>query len=127
MFLVQGDAKTILYTGDIRAEKWWVDALVRNPIILPYAYGSKRIDKVYLDTTFASRDEKYRQFPSKADGVAELLSKVLSYPSDTVFHLHAWTFGYEDVWITLSNELQSQVRKIASRGRNTPDFNRRSI
>ena len=29
---------------------------------------------------------------------------------DTVFHFHAWTFGYEDVWVALSNALQTQVR-----------------
>ena len=26
----------MFYTGDIRAEKWWVDALVRHPVLVPY-------------------------------------------------------------------------------------------
>ncbi|PVH94753.1 hypothetical protein DM02DRAFT_675983 [Periconia macrospinosa] len=90
MFLIEGDGKAILYTGDIRAETWWVNSLVQNPILLPYTLGPKVLDCIYLDTT-------------------ELLQKVSSYPDDTVFYFHSWTFGYENVWIALSNFLQSRV------------------
>lgn len=86
-----------------------MNSLIRNPVILPYTHGQKRLDKIYLDTTFASTKDNCRSFPTKADGLKELLEKVSMYPIDTVFHLHAWTFGYEDVWITLSNALRSQV------------------
>ena len=91
------------------AEPWWVNSLIRNPVILPYTHGIKRLDKIYLDTTFASKKNHYRKFPTKAEGLKELLEKVSKYPVDTVFHLHAWTFGYEDVWIALSSALRSQV------------------
>ncbi|KAG8533820.1 uncharacterized protein KY384_001561 [Bacidia gigantensis] len=109
MFLIQDVSKTVLYTGDIRSEPWWVETLTRHPVIIPYAHGLKTIDRIYLDTTFATKDEKYRQFPSKAGGIAELLEKVFSYPADTVFHFLAWTFGYEDVWRALSHALNSQI------------------
>ncbi|GES61483.1 DNA repair protein [Aspergillus terreus] len=109
MFLVEGDGKAILYTGDIRAEPWWVNSLVRHPILLPYTLGSKRLDKIYLDSTFARASHIYRTFPSKAEGLAELLQKVASYPDDTIFYFRAWTFGYEEVWMALSSFLNSKI------------------
>ncbi|KAL9099666.1 MAG: hypothetical protein Q9163_004867 [Psora crenata] len=108
MFLIQDEARAILYTGDIRSEPWWVETLLRNPVIIPYAQGLRRLDKIYLDTTFATKDRLYRRFPSKAKGLGELLQKVLQYPRETKFHFHAWTFGYEEVWIALSNAISSQ-------------------
>ena len=77
--------------------------------MLPYTIGPKCLDKIYLDTTFAVDNNLYRNFPSKANGLKELLNKVSAYPANTVFHFHAWTFGYEEVWIALAAALQSQV------------------
>ncbi|KAF2680975.1 hypothetical protein K458DRAFT_344171 [Lentithecium fluviatile CBS 122367] len=109
MFLIEGDGKAVLYTGDIRAEKWWVNSLVQNPVLFPYTHGFRRLDCMYLDTTFATKSMPYRDFPSKADGIKELLDKVQVYPNDTVFYFHSWTFGYENVWIALSNFLGSRI------------------
>lgn len=109
MFLIEDPQCAILYTGDVRSETWWINSLVRNPIILPYTLGAKRLDKLYLDTTFATKDGRYRRFPSKAAGIKELLEKVSRYPQHTVFHFHAWTLGYEDVWIALSSVLDTRV------------------
>jgi DNA cross-link repair 1C protein len=109
MFLIQGHGDAILYTGDVRSEMWWVNSLVQNPILLPYTLGDKRLDTIYLDTTFATKSEPYREFPSKADGLCELLQKVERYPKDTKFYIESWTFGYENVWIALSALLGSQI------------------
>ncbi|KAG8423367.1 hypothetical protein J3458_000268 [Metarhizium acridum] len=105
MFLIEGQGKAILYTGDIRAEPWFVNALVRNPCILEYTCGLKALDKIYLDTSFLADIP----FQTKSEGIADLLAKVQRYPEDTVFHLQAWTFGYEDVWIALSKALNSRI------------------
>lgn len=91
------------------AEAWWVNNLVRNPIFVPYTLGKRRLDRIYLDTTFALRSDIYRTFPSKAEGIQELLEKLQAYPEDTTFYLRAWTFGYEDVWLALSAALGTQV------------------
>jgi DNA cross-link repair 1C protein len=116
MFLIEGQGKAVLYTGDIRSEPWWVNQLVQNPILVPYAECLKTIDCIYLDTTFASKSDCYREFPSKADGLKEMLRKVSQYPSDTTFfYVEAWTFGYENVWIALSSLLNSQVHLDAYR------------
>jgi hypothetical protein len=117
MFLIEGNGKAILYTGDIRAETWWVNSIVQNPVLLPYTYGSRRLDCIYLDTTFATKSEPYREFSSKAEGIRELLEKIARYPKDTIFYFHSWTFGYENVWIALSAFLKSQIHLDPYRGR----------
>ncbi|KAK6436667.1 hypothetical protein LTR95_007139 [Oleoguttula sp. CCFEE 5521] len=46
MFLIEGNGKAILYTGDIRSEIWWVNALTRHPILIPYArFNGKKLIK----------------------------------------------------------------------------------
>ncbi|KAJ4855696.1 beta-lactamase superfamily domain-containing protein [Trichoderma breve] len=80
MFLIEGQGKAILYTGDT-------------------------IDTIYLDTSFVDDIP----FQTKAEGIAQLLHKVTRYPKDTVFYIQAWTYGYEDVWIALSKALNSPI------------------
>ncbi|MCJ1439325.1 hypothetical protein MMC27_008717 [Xylographa pallens] len=109
MFLIDNARNAILYTGDIRAEPWWVNAIAREPVLIPYALGLRRLNKIYLDTTFATKNDSYRHFSTKAEGLQELLLKVDAYPSDTVFHFNAWTFGYEAVWSALAAALRSQI------------------
>ena len=109
MFLIEDDARAILYTGDIRAEPWWVNALVRTPAMIPYTAGHRQLDCIYLDTTFASHADIHKHFPTKAEGLAELLAKISESPKDAIFYFRAWTLGYEDVWKLLSNFLDSQV------------------
>ena len=93
----------------VSAESWWVNSLIRNPILIPYTFGNKRLDKLYLDSTFAVTSNMYREFPSKAEGLAELLRKIEKYPDDAIFYFRAWTFGYEDVWVALSGALGTSV------------------
>ena len=111
-FLIEGDGKAVFYSGDVRAEGWWMESLLRSPFMLPFTcVGSRRLDCVYLDTTFATKGEggMYKEFPSKAEGLRDLVEKVGNYPRDTVFYYDAWTFGYEDVWQVLATVLDSKV------------------
>jgi DNA cross-link repair 1C protein len=109
MFLIQDNSKAILYTGDVRAEPWWVDSLVQNPFLLPFACSLKQLDCIYLDTTFSTHDNAYRHFPTKAEGLKELLTKVGEFPKDTTFYFRAWTLGYEQVWAALSSALTCRI------------------
>jgi len=104
--VIEGDGKAVLYTGDVRCEPWFVNSLARNPLVLEYASGIKTLDKIYLDTSFTSDVV----FQTKSQGIEELLRKIAKYPTDTVFHFQAWTYGYEDVWVALSKALDSPVR-----------------
>ncbi|KAL1794999.1 hypothetical protein ACET3X_006815 [Alternaria dauci] len=117
MFLIEGNGKAILYTGDVRAEEWWINSIVQNPVLLPYSLGNRTLDCMYLDTTFATKKKPYRQFPSKAQGIQELLGKVSEYAHDTIFYFHSWTFGYENVWIALSAFLDSRIHLDEYRAR----------
>ncbi|CAO1605635.1 hypothetical protein XANCAGTX0491_009143 [Xanthoria calcicola] len=109
MFLIEDNSKAILYTGDIRAEPWWVNSVARQPTILPYTHGLRYLDRIYLDTTFAFNSEPYRSFPTKAQGLSDLLREISKFPGDTVFHFDAWTLGYEEVWMALAAHLGSQI------------------
>ncbi|KXH66764.1 artemis protein [Colletotrichum salicis] len=105
MFLIEDSYHAILYTGDIRSEPWFVNTIARNPAVIEYTSGMKTLDKIYLDTSFI----KDIPFQTKAEGIAELLRKVAQYSDDTVFHIQAWTYGYEQVWIALAKALKSQI------------------
>lgn len=107
--MIEGNGKAILYTGDIRSEPWFVTSLARSPLLVEYTCGIKTLDKIYLDTSFIGDVP----FQTKAEGIAELLRKVSQYPGDTVFHIQAWTYGYEDVWVALSKALKSPVRRAS--------------
>ncbi len=80
--------------------------------MIEYSTDLKTLDCIYLDT---SNTEKIA-FPSKAEGLEELLQKVSKYPKDTIFHFAAWTFGYEEVWMALSKALCSPVSNPSKRG-----------
>ncbi|KAI4747442.1 hypothetical protein E4T50_02249 [Aureobasidium sp. EXF-12298] len=109
MFLIEGNGKAILYTGDLRSEQWWVNTLIRNPVLLPYTKGTQRLDNIYLDTTFTSSDALEYEMPSKAEGLNELIKKASQYPPETIFYLNTWTFGYEEAWVALSAALKTRV------------------
>ncbi|KAF2767013.1 hypothetical protein EJ03DRAFT_276957 [Teratosphaeria nubilosa] len=118
MFLIESDGHAVLYTGDIRSEPWWVNGLTKHPLLVPYvardATGQARkplktLDCIYADTTFASKEDPYKRFPSKSEGLIELLDKVSKYPKGTSFHFKAWTFGYEEVWEALASHLGTRV------------------
>lgn len=98
------------------AEPWWVNAIVRQPIMIPYTHGLRVLDKIFLDTTFALDEDPYRRFPTKAQGLSELLTKTSKFPEDTVFHFNAWTLGYEDVWVAIAAHLKSQVCPVVCLG-----------
>lgn len=105
MFLIEGNGKAVLYTGDIRSEPWWVNSIARNPSIIEYSSRLKTLDRIYLDTSMLD------DFPlqTKAEGLRELLEKVGRYPKDTHFFMQAWTYGYEEVWVALSKALDSKI------------------
>lgn len=105
MVVIERNDTAILYTGDIRSEPWFVNSIARNPALIEYTSGIRRLHKVYLDTSFTENVP----FQTKRDGIAELLQKVKLYPPDTVFYFQTWTYGYEEVWLALSKALKSQV------------------
>ncbi|KAL8926945.1 MAG: hypothetical protein Q9172_001606 [Xanthocarpia lactea] len=78
-------------------------------MLVPYTHGLRHLDNIYLDTTFAVNSDPYRSFPTKAQGLSELLREVNKFPNDTIFHFNAWTLGYEEVWMVLAAHLRSKI------------------
>ncbi|KAG8630764.1 hypothetical protein KVT40_002383 [Elsinoe batatas] len=128
MWLIEGQGRAVLYTGDIRAERWWVDLLGRQGGLVPYSVlspgqevgqghgrGQLRVlDKVYLDTSFAVRRGECWAFEGKGEGLRELLGKVEEVEKAqgrgrTRYYFHAWTAGYEEVLVALASFLGSRV------------------
>lgn len=87
--MFEGEGKTVLYTGDIRSESWFVNSIARSPCLVEYTAGIKSLDNIYLDTSFIDDID----LQTKAEGIQELLQKVAHYPPNTIFHFQAWTFG----------------------------------
>lgn len=73
--------------------------------MIEYSSGLRTLDMVYLDTSFTEDVV----FQTKAEGLRELLDKISKYPKEAHFHFSAWTYGYEQVWITLAKALDTQV------------------
>lgn len=105
MFLIEGDDdQAVLVTGDIRAEPDWVDSLAKNDILFDYMTSSKRLNNIYLDTTYGYRGEPFIEMKSNSFGLQSLLELIKLYPQDEdeiSFHFADLTIGYEEVWIQM--------------------------
>jgi len=121
MFLIEGlegksKGKSIIYTGDVRIERWWIENLKRETGLMryfPHGNMGDILDCIYLDTSFASEKDVYRDFPSKRDGIMEVMRKVKEVDvlseGTAIFYFNTWTFGYEEVWIALAAWLDTKI------------------
>ncbi|SGY74718.1 BQ5605_C005g03378 [Microbotryum silenes-dioicae] len=132
MFLIEGtDGVSVLITGDIRAENWWIESLARNRYLSPYlawsdlpystsidddlnstrralASGSSRrlLKRTYLDTSTMSW---HRTVASKEEAIRDLVRLIRYYPEDTSFFINAWTWGYEELLKGLSRAFDEKI------------------
>ncbi|CUM45522.1 uncharacterized protein AC631_03393 [Debaryomyces fabryi] len=112
MFLIEGADKNVLYTGDIRAEHWWVESLFKDPSLFPYTSGLKVLDNIYLDTTFIYRGEPFIEIPLNSEGISIVTLLLKSYPRDDPdiqFYFVDSTSGFEEAWAQISNCLQGTL------------------
>lgn len=114
MFLFEGEGRAVLFTGDVRCEKWFVEGLGREPSLMPFVMGIRRLERVYLDTTHAAGGREVERFEGKGKGLRELLGKVEEVErregrGRTRYFFHAWTWGYEEVLVALAGLLGSRV------------------
>jgi hypothetical protein len=110
MFLIQApNGPAVLYTGDVRAEPWFVDSLSHLPSLIPYTCGNKSLDCIYADTTFAYRGEPYIDIAPNTDGIRILIEQIERYPDSTVFMFNTLTLGYEQVWLAVASRFNSKI------------------
>ncbi|KAI8998074.1 beta-lactamase-like protein [Gaertneriomyces semiglobifer] len=103
MFLFEGTAKTVLYTGDLRAEHAFLDGLRRykeDGIIPP-------VDTLYLDTTFC--DEDYVAFPTRAESALAAIQLLKRTPSSLPVRLPNTVLGMEYVWVQIAKEFEVKI------------------
>ncbi|KIJ59654.1 hypothetical protein HYDPIDRAFT_140447 [Hydnomerulius pinastri MD-312] len=116
MFLIEGSRGSVLHTGDLRAEPWFLSSITRNPFLQPYLADSaedlrvfvarregthaeatglvRTLEAIYLDTACLLSPVVV---PSKEHAVQGLVELVALFPSSTYFFINSWTWGYEDV------------------------------
>lgn len=101
MFLVEGDKKAVICTGDIRAERWWTQTLLNLPSLFPYLNRLKELDNIYLDSTFSGRREPYIEIPPNNAGVYTAICLLKNYPKDDpeiTFSFQDVVLGFEQSW-----------------------------
>ncbi|OJA18082.1 hypothetical protein AZE42_09062 [Rhizopogon vesiculosus] len=124
MFLIEGPRGTVLHTGDLRAEPWFLTSLTRNPFLQPYipdgeedlrvviARGdrqgslTKTLNAIYLDTACLLRGS---MVPTKDNAVKGLVELIALFDTDTYFFVNAWTWGYEDVLKGIARAFQCKL------------------
>ncbi|KAI5952951.1 hypothetical protein CANMA_005052 [Candida margitis] len=102
MFLFEcANGISCLATGDIRAEEWWVSSLIKNRYLFPYITGLKKLDQIYLDTTFSCRGEPYISIMPNSEGIMALIEFLKLYPIDKYieFSFIDAVSGSEEVWL----------------------------
>lgn len=127
MFLVERGNKSILYTGDVRGEKWWLAQLEENAILAKYLKGNGILNTIYLDTTFSYRGMRIIEFPSNHDSIDLLTKIILCYPlddPDVQFFFKDFTSGFEEIWqiitekfgerIHLNEDLRNRIKCLES-------------
>jgi len=118
MFLIFSNDAAVLHTGDVRADSVFLAGLKRNPLVQPFLASqrrragteansnSRRLDRIYLDTSaFIGTTDML----TKEQCIDDLIHLIDAYPSDWVFHINCWTFGYEDVLKAMSREFGSRI------------------
>ncbi|WWD22472.1 hypothetical protein CI109_106965 [Kwoniella shandongensis] len=109
MFLVTSNNKAVLHTGDVRADSQMMQSLKRNPAVQEYiapttlykrktegkcSAGRRMMDRIYLDTAAVLGTG---DMPDREPVLQDLVEQMSLYPSDTIFFLNTWCFGWEHV------------------------------
>ncbi|KAI6027337.1 beta-lactamase-like protein [Pisolithus microcarpus] len=116
MFLIEGPRGSVLHTGDMRAEPWFLSSLARNPFLQRYLADSaknlnvlvarnevihmeatglvKTLEAIYLDTAGLL---SITMVPTKECAVQGLVELIAMFPTTTYFFINSWTWGYEDI------------------------------
>ncbi|WWC85879.1 uncharacterized protein L201_000746 [Kwoniella dendrophila CBS 6074] len=108
IFLITSPTKAVLHTGDIRADKLFMQSLRREPMLHSFLApistysgstsslggGRRVLDRIYLDTgaILGTGD-----MPDREPVLQNLVEQMSLFPADTIFFLDTWCFGWEYV------------------------------
>ncbi|KAF8121744.1 beta-lactamase-like protein, partial [Boletus edulis] len=128
MFLIEGPHGTVLHTGDLRAEPWFLSSIQRNHFLQPYLASSsedlrifvarregthleatglvKTLEAIYLDTACLLSPVVV---PTKERAVQGIVGLMASFPSSTHFFINTWTWGYEDILKAIAHMFHCKI------------------
>lgn len=109
MFLIQSVSKAVLFTGDVRCERWHVDALRHHPALLNFTLGNRTALSLYIDNTFEEHADPFKSYKGNFDGIRSLCQLASRYPVHTHFAAVRLTLGYEEVLVALSSQLSTKI------------------
>ncbi|KAH9821204.1 hypothetical protein DFH28DRAFT_1120585 [Melampsora americana] len=111
--------KSILYTGDIQAEPWWIESLTKESILAPFLdfnhfnhlkdhhhHPRIRLDNIYLDTSALLYKKSVL---TKEQAILSTLRFMSLYPSHTIFFINTWTWGWEGLLEQISIHFQTLI------------------
>ncbi|ODV69591.1 hypothetical protein HYPBUDRAFT_103241 [Hyphopichia burtonii NRRL Y-1933] len=119
MVLLTGNGKSILFTGDIRAEDWWTSSLRKNSYLYPYTTSLRTLDNIYFDSTFAYRGEPFIEMLSNEDGMEAAAKLISLYPSDdpdVQFFFTDNTLGFDECWASIADLTQGELHTSLKNG-----------
>ncbi|PVH23401.1 hypothetical protein CXQ85_003136 [Candidozyma haemuli] len=111
MFLVESETKSVLCTGDVRAEDWWRASLNTFPALFPYLNGCKTLDNIYADMTFSYRGEPYIEIPPNNAGIHTAIRLLEEFPRDPeiVYSFHDTTLGFDQSWAFIASYFRAAL------------------
>lgn len=126
MFLIEGElGGSVLCTGDLRAEKWWIDSLDSLPQLAPYLEGFKTLDNIYLDTTFGYRGEPYIEMPPNNRGIYTAIGLLKNYPMDDpeiCFRFRNTVLGFDQAWAFIVSYFGASLEVVDDKLRDVIDL-----
>ncbi|KAJ3172856.1 hypothetical protein HDU87_007780 [Geranomyces variabilis] len=103
MFLIEGENGNVLYTGDMRAEAWFVRGVAEyvDQGIIP------DLATVYLDTTFCHED--YASFPTRAESTESIVRIIRQYDTGMTFKFGYNILGIEPLWEKIAGVFNAKI------------------
>ncbi|KAJ3146586.1 hypothetical protein HDU86_008466 [Geranomyces michiganensis] len=104
MFLIEGENGNVLYTGDMRAEAWFVRGVADyvDQGIIPDDLAT-----VYLDTTFCHED--YASFPTRAESIEHIIRIIRQYDAGMTFKFGYNILGIEPLWERIASVFNAKI------------------
>ncbi|RKO89221.1 hypothetical protein BDK51DRAFT_50954 [Blyttiomyces helicus] len=108
MFLIDGPRGAVWYTGDLRAEQWFLDGLLDSPLLQNDAgNGLKKFERIYLGTTFSQ--EAFVEFPTKEESIDAVLEVVYGEDKNKHVRLCCSILGYELIWKRIATTFRTKI------------------
>lgn len=113
----RGDTEiNVLFTGDAKFEDSTIQSFKQHKALMPFIYGPKIIDMLYLDTTFAYRNTNISMLENM-HGIHQLVEVIQMYPKGTRFRFLDTVYGFEEVWAKVNEWFPGSTWNLGNSGK----------